>query len=49
MAPIPAKSTKITDFWNIYGSAPPEPEKKRLKQSQYLLLKRNTLPPKYKK
>ncbi len=22
MAPIPAKSTKITDFWNIYGSAP---------------------------
>jgi len=30
MAPPPAKSTKITDFWNIYGSAPPEqkPEQK---------------------
>jgi ribonuclease HI len=24
MAPSQAKSTKITDFWNIYGSAPPE-------------------------
>jgi len=33
MAPIPAKSTKITDFWNIYGSTPPEPkpEKKEVK------------------
>ena len=26
MAPPPAKSTKITDFWNIYGGAPPEPK-----------------------
>ena len=26
MAPLPAKSTKITDFWNIYGVAPPEPK-----------------------
>jgi ribonuclease HI len=32
MAPPPAKSTKITDFWNIYGVAPPpepKPEPKK--------------------
>ena len=48
MAPLPAKSTKITDFWNIYGSSPPEP-KKEIKTITISTIKTQHPPPQVQK
>jgi len=52
MAPPPAKSTKITDFWNIYGSAPPEQKsepKKEIKTITISTVKTQHPPPQIQK